>query len=132
MVKVLPFLHQHDEVARKAINVSAVDWRYQTHKKRIVFFHVCCYGFSKCWKSLIDDMINNSVHLPSLIVHGQAKENLDRREYICNFKMKLVPIIIFIQETVHRPRLTRLQQTWSTTKHNLWFRNDNSYDFLLL
>ena len=75
MVKVLPFLHQHDEVARKAINVSAVDWRYQTHKIVSYFSRVLL----RIFKVLeISDMINNFVLLPSPIVHGQAKENLDR------------------------------------------------------
>ena len=52
MVKALPFIHQPDRVERKASDVSAADWRYQTHVKKHVFFHVCCYGFSQGWKSL--------------------------------------------------------------------------------
>ena len=39
MVKALPFIHQPDRVARKASDVSAADWRYQTHvKKYRIFF----------------------------------------------------------------------------------------------
>ena len=38
MVKALPFVHQPDEVVRKRNDVSAADWRYQTHVKKIRFF----------------------------------------------------------------------------------------------
>ena len=34
MVKALLFIHQPDRVARKASDVSAADWRYQTHVKK--------------------------------------------------------------------------------------------------
>ena len=33
MVKTLPFIHQPDRVVRKASDVSAADWLYQTHVK---------------------------------------------------------------------------------------------------
>ena len=56
MVKALPFIHQPDRVERKASDVSAADWRYQTRVKKHAFFHVCYYGFSQGWKSL-----NNTV-----------------------------------------------------------------------
>ena len=46
MVKALPFVHQPDEVVRKRNDVSAADWRYQTHVKKIRIFPACCYGFS--------------------------------------------------------------------------------------
>ena len=38
MVKALPFIHQLDRVARKACDVSAADWRYQTHVKKYHIF----------------------------------------------------------------------------------------------
>ena len=38
MVKALPFIHQTDRVARKACDVSAADWRYQTHVKKYRIF----------------------------------------------------------------------------------------------
>ena len=38
MVKALPFIHHPDRVARKASDVSAADWRYQTRVKNIVCF----------------------------------------------------------------------------------------------
>ena len=38
MVKALPFIHQPDRVARKACDVSATDWQYQTHVKKYRFF----------------------------------------------------------------------------------------------
>ena len=31
MVSVSPFIHQSDRVERRASDVSATDWRYQTH-----------------------------------------------------------------------------------------------------
>ena len=34
MVKALPFIRQPDRVARKASDLSAADWRYQTHVKK--------------------------------------------------------------------------------------------------
>ena len=37
MVKALPFIHQHDRVARKTSDVSAADWRRQTHEKLSYF-----------------------------------------------------------------------------------------------
>ena len=52
-------------MARKASDVSAADWRYQTHVKKWVFFNVCCYGFSQGWKSLYNTvvyMININTH----------------------------------------------------------------------
>ena len=41
MVKALSFIHRPNRVARKASDVAAADWRYQTHLKNIVSFHVC-------------------------------------------------------------------------------------------
>ena len=41
MVEALPFIRQPDRVARKARDVSAADWRYQTHMRNTIFFHVC-------------------------------------------------------------------------------------------
>ena len=38
MVKALPFIHQPDRMARKASDVSAADWRYQTRVKMSHFF----------------------------------------------------------------------------------------------
>ena len=34
MVKASPFIHEPDRVVRKASEVSAADWRYQTHVKK--------------------------------------------------------------------------------------------------
>ena len=39
--KALPFIHQLDRVARKASDVSAADWRYQTQVKKYRFFFTC-------------------------------------------------------------------------------------------
>ena len=40
-------------MARKASDVSAADWRYQTYvPKKLSLFYVCSYGFSQSWKSL--------------------------------------------------------------------------------
>ena len=58
MVKTSPFSHQPEGVARKASDVSAADWRYPTHVKNIVFFHVCCYSFSQGWKSLYNTVVH--------------------------------------------------------------------------
>ena len=41
MVKALPFIHKPDRVARKASDVSAADWRNQTHVKNISYFFTC-------------------------------------------------------------------------------------------
>ena len=41
MVKALPLIHQPERVARKANDVSAVDWRYQTHVKKISYLFTC-------------------------------------------------------------------------------------------
>ena len=57
MVKALPFIHQPDRVARKACDVSAADWRYQTHVKKCRIFQVCCYNFSQGWKSLYNTVV---------------------------------------------------------------------------
>ena len=45
IVKALLFIHQTDRVARKG------EW------KNIVLFHVSCYGFSQCWKSLYNIIV---------------------------------------------------------------------------
>ena len=57
MVKALPFIHQPNRVARKACDVSAADWRYQTHVKKYLIFPVCCYNFSQGWKSLYNTVV---------------------------------------------------------------------------
>ena len=38
MAKASPFIHQPDRVARKASDVLAADWRYQTHVKKYHIF----------------------------------------------------------------------------------------------
>ena len=38
MAKGLPLTNQPDRVARKVSDVSAADWRYQTHVKKYDFF----------------------------------------------------------------------------------------------
>ena len=38
----LLFIHQSDRVARKASDMSAAGWRYQTRVKNTIVFHVCC------------------------------------------------------------------------------------------
>ena len=57
MVKASPFIRQPDRVARKVSDVSAADWRYQTHVKNTILFHVCRYGFSQGWKSLCNTVV---------------------------------------------------------------------------
>ena len=57
MIKAFPFIHQPDQVVQKTIDVSAADCQYQTHKKKIIFFHVCCYRFSQGWKSLYNTIV---------------------------------------------------------------------------
>ena len=47
MAKALLFIHQPDWVARKASDVSAAGWRYQTHVKNIVFFTCVVTAFPK-------------------------------------------------------------------------------------
>ena len=49
MEKAWSFIHQPDQVARKASDVSAADWRYQIHMKKYHYdiFHVFCYGISR-------------------------------------------------------------------------------------
>ena len=56
MIKAFPFIHQPDQVVQKTIDVPAADCRYQTRKK-IIFFHVCCYSFSQSWKSLYNTIV---------------------------------------------------------------------------
>ena len=38
MMEALPFIHQPDRGAQKARDVSAADWRYQTHMKKYDIF----------------------------------------------------------------------------------------------
>ena len=38
MVKALPFINQTDRLAQKASNMSAADWRYQTHVRKYDIF----------------------------------------------------------------------------------------------
>ena len=40
MVKTLPYIHQPNKVARKASDLLAADWRYQTREKCSKFFHL--------------------------------------------------------------------------------------------
>ena len=56
-VKALPFIHQPDRVARKASDVRAADWRYQTHVKKYRFFFTCFYGFFQGWKSFYNTVV---------------------------------------------------------------------------
>ena len=47
MVKALRFIHLPDRVARKASDVSAADWRYESHlEKYRIFSHVLLWLFS--------------------------------------------------------------------------------------
>ena len=57
-MKALSFIHQRDQVVQKASDMSAADWQYQTHMKKEVFFHMCCYSFSQGWKSLYNTIVN--------------------------------------------------------------------------
>ena len=54
-MKPLPFIHQPDRVARKASNMSADDWWYQTREKIIIFFHLC--SFHMCFFSGLEILI---------------------------------------------------------------------------
>ena len=56
-MKALPFIHQPDRVAEKASDVSAANWLYQYSWKNKIFFHVCCYGFSRSQKSLYNTAV---------------------------------------------------------------------------
>ena len=40
MVKTLPYIHQPNKVERKASDLLAADWRYQTREKCSKFFHL--------------------------------------------------------------------------------------------
>ena len=42
-MNALQYIHQPDRVARKASDVLAADWRYQSREKASNFFHVCRY-----------------------------------------------------------------------------------------
>ena len=57
MAKALLFTHQRDQVARKASDVSAFDWLYQTHVKNIVFFARVLFQFYRGWKSLYNTAV---------------------------------------------------------------------------
>ena len=59
IVKALPFIHQPDQAALKASDMSAADWLYQHTWKNTIFFHVCCYSLSQGLESLY----NNAVYL---------------------------------------------------------------------
>ena len=52
MVKNLLYINQPNKVVRKASDVSAADWRYQTREKISYSFHVCYNGFFQGLKSL--------------------------------------------------------------------------------
>ena len=69
-MKALLFIHQPDQVAPKASDVSAADWLYQHTWKTIYFFHVCCYGFSQGQKTLYNTavyVINRGYYMASLV-----------------------------------------------------------------
>ena len=57
IMKALPFIHQPDWVVPKASDMSAADWLYQHTWKNMMFFHVCCYGFSQSQKSLYNTTV---------------------------------------------------------------------------
>ena len=43
MVKASQSIHRPDRVVQKASDVSAADWRFQTHvKKKMILVHICC------------------------------------------------------------------------------------------
>ena len=46
MVNTLPFIYLPVRVARKASDVLAADWSYQTREKIIVILHMSSYGLS--------------------------------------------------------------------------------------
>lgn len=53
MANALPFKRQPDRMAQRVSDLSATDWRYETHiKKTIVIWHVSGYSFSRGWTSL--------------------------------------------------------------------------------
>ena len=66
MMKALPFIHQSDRAApltRKANDVSAFDWRYETHVKTLLYFFRCVTAFLRL-ESLYDTavyMINTNI-----------------------------------------------------------------------
>ena len=78
MVKALPFIYQPDRVTRKASDVSAADWRYQTHIKKYFFFYTSCYGFSQGWKSLNSTIVNVINYKLNLLAHAILR-NIDPR-----------------------------------------------------
>ena len=57
IMKALPFIHQPDWVVPKASDMSAADRLYQHTWKNMMFFHVCCYGFSQSQKSLYNTTV---------------------------------------------------------------------------
>ena len=57
MVKALPFIRQPDRLARKGSDVSAADWRYETHVKKYRIFYAYYHGFSQGWKSLYNNVV---------------------------------------------------------------------------
>ena len=72
MVKALPFIRQPDRVARKVSDVSAADWRYQTHVEKDHFFYVCCCSLSQGWKSLYNHILYDKIRvLCVLSTYGQ-------------------------------------------------------------
>ena len=79
MVKALPFIYQPDSVTQKASDVSAADWRYQTHIKKILyFFYMSCYGFSQGWKSL-NSIIVNVINYKLNLLAQAILRNIDPR-----------------------------------------------------
>ena len=55
MVKALPFIHQHDRVARKTSDVSAADWRRQTHEK----LSYSVFQWKSSYNTTVSDMLKD-------------------------------------------------------------------------
>ena len=53
MVRASPFIHQPDQVALKASDVSEADWRYQTHVKNTIFFTCAVTAFLRAGNPFI-------------------------------------------------------------------------------
>ena len=53
MVKALPFIRQPDRLARKGSDVSAADWRYQTHVEKDHFFTCVVAAFLRAGNPFI-------------------------------------------------------------------------------
>ena len=137
MVKALPFIHQPDRVARKACEVSATDWQYQTHvKKYRFFFHVCCYGFSQGWKSWYNTVVCMIKYFPIFVSPKLAKisrfPNLgDGRIKLVFFDQNFTDCFIRQSQThlalKSRGKITKdLARISTTQERNFFFRADLS------